>query len=128
MLQLEHGGMEETLANIYVLTGDKKYLDAAHRFHHEAIMRPLLEGRDDLAGRHANTQIPKNIAKPGSTKSPEMQTGARSPRRFGIGWSTAILTSSAATAKVSTLASPTSYPSAWGPILPRPATPIICSS
>lgn len=29
--------------------------------YHEAIMRPLLEGRDELAGKHANTQIPKVI-------------------------------------------------------------------
>ena len=61
MLAVEHGGMSETLAEIYALTGDRKYLDAARRFYHEAIMRPLLEGRDELAGKHANTQIPKVI-------------------------------------------------------------------
>lgn len=61
MLRVEHGGMSETLADIYALTGERKYLDAARRFHHEAIMRPLLEGRDELAGKHANTQIPKVI-------------------------------------------------------------------
>ncbi|HYG78874.1 MAG TPA: beta-L-arabinofuranosidase domain-containing protein [Pyrinomonadaceae bacterium] len=61
MLGVEHGGMNETLADIYALTGDEKYLAAARRFHHEAIMRPLLEGRDELAGKHANTQIPKVI-------------------------------------------------------------------
>lgn len=61
MLGVEHGGMNETLADIYALTGDKKYLDAARRFHHEAIMNPLVAGRDELAGRHANTQIPKII-------------------------------------------------------------------
>jgi DUF1680 family protein len=61
MLRVEHGGMSETLADIYALTGDKKYLDASRRFYHEAIMRPLVEGRDELAGKHANTQIPKVI-------------------------------------------------------------------
>ncbi|MBA3321920.1 MAG: glycoside hydrolase family 127 protein [Pyrinomonadaceae bacterium] len=61
MLRVEHGGMRETLADIYALTGDKKYLAAARRFHHEEIMRPLLDGRDELAGKHANTQIPKVI-------------------------------------------------------------------
>jgi DUF1680 family protein len=61
MLRVEHGGMSEALADIYALTGDKKYLDASRRFYHEAIMRPLLEGRDELAGKHANTQIPKVI-------------------------------------------------------------------
>ena len=61
MLRVEHGGMNETLADLYALTGEKRYLDAARRFHHEEIMRPLLEGRDELAGKHANTQIPKVI-------------------------------------------------------------------
>lgn len=61
MLRVEHGGMSETLADIYALTGEQKYLDAARRFYHEAMMKPLLEGRDELAGRHANTQIPKVI-------------------------------------------------------------------
>jgi DUF1680 family protein len=61
MLRVEYGGMSETLADIYALTGDGKYLDAARRFRHEEIVRPLLEGRDELAGKHANTQIPKVI-------------------------------------------------------------------
>ena len=61
MLRVEHGGMSETLADIYALTGNKKYLDTSRRFYHDAIMRPLLEGRDELAGKHANTQIPKVI-------------------------------------------------------------------
>ena len=61
MLRVEHGGMSETLADLYALTGDAKYLSAARRFYHEAIMRPLAEGRDELAGKHANTQIPKVI-------------------------------------------------------------------
>jgi len=53
--------MTETLADIYKLTGDKKYLETARRFYHEAILNPLREGRDELAGKHANTQIPKGI-------------------------------------------------------------------
>jgi DUF1680 family protein len=61
MLRVEHGGMSETLADIYALTREEKYLDTARRFYHEAVMRPLLEGRDELAGKHANTQIPKVI-------------------------------------------------------------------
>ena len=61
MLRVEHGGMSETLADIYALTGDRKHLDTANRFYHEAIVRPLLEGKDELAGKHANTQIPKII-------------------------------------------------------------------
>lgn len=61
MLGVEHGGMSETLADVYALTGGGKYLEAARRFRHEEIVRPLREGRDELAGKHANTQIPKVI-------------------------------------------------------------------
>lgn len=61
MLQVEHGGMRESLVQLYGLTGDERYLKAAQRFYHHAIFDPLLAGRDELTGRHANTQIPKII-------------------------------------------------------------------
>lgn len=61
MLQVEQGGMSETLMEIYELTGNPKYLDTANRFYHKAVMDPLLAGRDNLPGLHANTQIPKVI-------------------------------------------------------------------
>lgn len=61
MLQVEHGGMLDTLVQIYALTGERRYLDASRRFYHHAIFDPLLAGRDDLTGKHANTQIPKII-------------------------------------------------------------------
>jgi DUF1680 family protein len=61
MLQTEQGGINETLADVYVLTNDKKYLNAAYRFSHQAILQPLEEGQDKLNGLHANTQIPKVI-------------------------------------------------------------------
>jgi DUF1680 family protein len=61
MLSVEHGGMNETLADLYAITSDKKYLDLARRFYHRAILDPLADGKDDLTGKHANTQIPKVI-------------------------------------------------------------------
>jgi len=61
MLQTEQGGINETLADVYVLTGDKKYLAAAYSFSHQQILKPLEEGQDKLNGLHANTQIPKVI-------------------------------------------------------------------
>jgi hypothetical protein len=61
MLQVEHGGMNEVLADVYAITGDKKYLDLAKRFDHQAILGPLEAGRDELDGLHANTQIPKIV-------------------------------------------------------------------
>ncbi len=61
MLGNEHGGMNETLANLYGLTGEKKYLDISLRFNHNALLLPAAEQRDNLTGLHANTQIPKFI-------------------------------------------------------------------
>ena len=61
MLRSEHGGMNEVFAQVAEMTGDKKYLDLAIKFSHQAILKPLEEGRDQLTGLHANTQIPKVI-------------------------------------------------------------------
>jgi len=61
MLICEHGGMNEALADLYQLTGNKAYLELAIRFCHLAILEPLAEGIDELEGKHANTQIPKVI-------------------------------------------------------------------
>jgi DUF1680 family protein len=61
MLATEHGGMNEVLADVAVLTGDAKYLRLARRFSHEALLAPLAESRDVLDGLHANTQIPKVV-------------------------------------------------------------------
>jgi len=61
MLGYEHGGMNEVLADIYSITGDKKYLALAQRFSHKALLDPLERKEDRLTGLHANTQIPKVI-------------------------------------------------------------------
>ncbi|WP_221030798.1 beta-L-arabinofuranosidase domain-containing protein [Actomonas aquatica] len=61
MLRAEHGGMTEIIADVYAITGDAKYLRLAQRFTHRAILDDLLQRRDNLTGKHANTQIPKII-------------------------------------------------------------------
>jgi len=61
VLDTEHGGINETFADLYIITKDKKYLDAAERLSHLKILNPLLEKQDKLTGLHANTQIPKVI-------------------------------------------------------------------
>ncbi len=61
MLISEHGGLNEVFADVAAMTGKKKYVDLARRFSHKAILVPLTEKRDDLTGKHANTQIPKVI-------------------------------------------------------------------
>ncbi len=61
MLVAEHGGMNESLAELYARTGNEKYLRLSRRFHHRAVLDPLTREEDRLAGLHANTQIPKLI-------------------------------------------------------------------
>ena len=61
MLRSEHGGLNETFADVAEITGDKKYLKLARRFSHKLILDPLIKEEDKLTGMHANTQIPKVI-------------------------------------------------------------------
>ncbi|MBE0535255.1 MAG: glycoside hydrolase family 127 protein [Phycisphaerae bacterium] len=61
MLLCEHGGMNELAADVYALTGDRKYLSLAERFNHKQVLDPLSRGEDRLSGFHANTQVPKLI-------------------------------------------------------------------
>ncbi|MHC4694374.1 MAG: beta-L-arabinofuranosidase domain-containing protein [Planctomycetota bacterium] len=61
MLDTEHGGMNEVLANLYALTGEQKYLKIALRFNHMAVIGPASKRQDKLTGLHANTQVPKFI-------------------------------------------------------------------
>ncbi|UOG77494.1 glycoside hydrolase family 127 protein (plasmid) [Hymenobacter tibetensis] len=62
MMVCEYGGMAETLANTYALSGQKKYLDLSYRFYDKRILDPLAARTDILPGKHSNTQIPKAIA------------------------------------------------------------------
>lgn len=61
MLRSEHGGLNETFADVAAITGDKRYLKLAHKFSHQLVLQPLLKKEDKLTGMHANTQIPKVI-------------------------------------------------------------------
>jgi len=61
MLGAEHGGINESFADLYRLTGRKKYLATAERIYHEKVLAPLSKKRDILPGLHGNTQVPKVI-------------------------------------------------------------------
>jgi uncharacterized protein len=61
MLRAEQGGMNEVLADVAQMTGERKYMDLALRFSHQALLQPLEKHEDKLTGLHANTQIPKVI-------------------------------------------------------------------
>ena len=61
LLQAEHGGLNDSYAETYELTGDPRWLRLAERIRHRKVLDPLTVGRDVLPGLHANTQIPKLI-------------------------------------------------------------------
>lgn len=61
MLVSEHGGLNETFADVAAITGDSKYIALARRFSHQSLLQPLTSREDRLTGMHANTQIPKVI-------------------------------------------------------------------
>ncbi|MEV5709989.1 beta-L-arabinofuranosidase domain-containing protein [Actinoallomurus sp. NPDC052274] len=61
VLSVEFGGMNDVLAELYLLTRDPAHLRTAQRFDHDAVFGPLAAGQDQLAGLHANTQIPKIV-------------------------------------------------------------------
>ena len=59
MLATEFGGMNEVMADLYADTGDVRWKKAYYYFEHRAIVDPLAEQKDILAGKHGNTQVPK---------------------------------------------------------------------
>lgn len=61
VLKVEFGGMNDVLARLHLETGDPVHLRTARRFDHDELYAPLAAGRDELAGRHANTEIAKVV-------------------------------------------------------------------
>jgi hypothetical protein len=61
MLDREHGGMNEVLADVGAISGNPRFIKLAQRFSHRALLDPLVAGRDTLDNLHANTQIPKVV-------------------------------------------------------------------
>ena len=59
ILKTEHGGINESFADLYSITKNKKYLETAKKLTHRNFLEPLLHKEDKLTGLHANTQIPK---------------------------------------------------------------------
>ncbi|MBQ8969589.1 MAG: glycoside hydrolase family 127 protein [Bacteroidaceae bacterium] len=62
ILDTEHGGVNEMLADAYLLSGQDKYLTAARRYSHQTMVSGLQSlSTSFLDSRHANTQVPKYI-------------------------------------------------------------------
>lgn len=82
-LEAEHGGINESLANLYAITGNADHLALARRFWHARVLDPLARGADEMAGLHANTQIPKLI---GAARLYELTGEHRCQRAARFGW------------------------------------------
>jgi len=61
LLACEYGGLNESYAELYARTGDKRWLAVAERLYDRKVLDPLVAQRDELANIHANTQVPKLI-------------------------------------------------------------------
>lgn len=61
MLNNEHGGMNEVIADAFAITHDPKYMVCAKRFSHRRLLTPMSQRVDVLDNMHANTQVPKVV-------------------------------------------------------------------
>ncbi len=61
VLNVEYGGMNDVLYQLYKNSKSENHLSAAHSFDELALFDSLYNGEDVLNGKHANTTIPKII-------------------------------------------------------------------
>ncbi|CAN7307894.1 glycoside hydrolase family 127 protein [Pseudoduganella sp. LjRoot289] len=61
VLDCEYGGLQESIAELYSRTGQRRWLDLARRLRHDKTFRPAADGRDELDNTHSNTEIPKYV-------------------------------------------------------------------
>ena len=59
ILDVETGGMLETWADLYGVTGEKEHYQLIQRYYRRHLFDPLLDGVDVLTNMHANTTIPE---------------------------------------------------------------------
>jgi DUF1680 family protein len=85
MLKCEYGGMNEALAQLYVFTGNRKYLDLSYKFFDNFVMEPLSRRIDPLPGKHSNTNVPKAI---GSALQYELTGNKRDSTIASFFWET----------------------------------------
>jgi DUF1680 family protein len=62
ILNVEYGGIAESLYNLSALVNDDRYAKAADRFTKKRFVNPLALRRDELRGLHVNTHVPQVIA------------------------------------------------------------------
>jgi DUF1680 family protein len=59
ILDVETGGMLESWANLYGVTGKQEHLELLNRYNRPRLFERLLQGEDALTNMHANTTIPE---------------------------------------------------------------------
>jgi DUF1680 family protein len=62
ILNVEFGGIAETLYRLSAATDNDRWAKAGDRFQKKSFINPLAARRDDLRGLHANTHVPQAIA------------------------------------------------------------------
>jgi uncharacterized protein len=87
VLDCEHGGINESFAELYARTKDPRWLRLAERIRHKKVLDPLTAGQDSLPWIHANTQIPKIIGLARIHEVGGRADADRAPRFF---WETVI--------------------------------------
>lgn len=59
VLDCEHGGINDSFAELYSRTHDARWLRLSERLYHKKVLDPLTARQDILANHHSNTNIPK---------------------------------------------------------------------
>lgn len=61
VLNIEYGGINDALYELYKVTNDSRHLAAAKMFDEDQLFGHIVKGENVLENRHANTQIPKFV-------------------------------------------------------------------
>ena len=59
VLDCEHGGINDSFAELFSRTNDARWLKLSQRLYHKKVLDPLTQQQDILANHHSNTNIPK---------------------------------------------------------------------
>jgi len=88
VLEVETGGMLEVWADLLAATGDATYRELLDLYYHRSLFDGLLEGRDVLTNRHANTTIPEVL---GAARAYEVSGEERWRRIVEAYWESAVV-------------------------------------
>jgi uncharacterized protein len=85
VLDCEYGGLQESIAELYARTGERRWLLLARRLRHERTFQPVAAQRDELDKVHSNTEIPKYV---GSARLYEVGGGEDNAAATRFFWNT----------------------------------------